>query len=92
MAKDEVSIPLSPDWSQEEIVAVANFFSVIEQVYDQGKQASEVLAAYKQFKSVVPSKSEEKKTFQEYDEQADTSTYSVIQKAKAVEPDEKVKL
>lgn len=42
MAKDEVSIPLSPDWSQEEIVAVANFFSVIEQVYDQGKQASEV--------------------------------------------------
>ncbi|EZH67105.1 hypothetical protein DH09_03990 [Bacillaceae bacterium JMAK1] len=92
MAKDEVSIPLSPDWTQEEIVAVANFFSVIEQAYDQGVLASEVLSAYKDFKAVIPSKSEEKKTFQEYDEQADTSTWAAIQKAKSVEPDEKVKL
>ncbi|GAK04108.1 hypothetical protein JCM19037_2482 [Geomicrobium sp. JCM 19037] len=81
MDERSVSIPLSVDWNQDEIVTVANFFTQIEYAYGSGVKAGDVKDAYEAFKAVVPSKSEEKTHFKAYDDQANTNTWTVVKRA-----------
>nr|WP_204464505.1 UPF0223 family protein [Shouchella xiaoxiensis] len=84
-----LDIPIRYDWSQEEIVIVAEFFDVIARVVEQGVDASTIRTHYKEFKTVVPSKAEEKQLFKEVDDQLGISCFKIIKMAN--ENDGKIK-
>ncbi len=77
----EYNYPLRSDWTTEEIIAVTNFYVVIEQAYEQGITRKEVMAAYRLFKEIVPSKAEEKTLFKEFEEVSGYSSYQIVKLA-----------
>ena len=89
--KMEVQYPISIDWSKEEVIKVVNFFQLIEQTYDKGVHKGELISSYHAFKDVVPSKSEEKQIFRQFDKETGFSTYHVVKEARETERD-KVKM
>lgn len=76
------SYPLDPSWSKQEIIDVVQFFSLVEQAYEKGIARQVLLAAYGKFKQVVPSKSEEKKYFNEFEKDSGYSSYHTVKKAR----------
>jgi len=74
--------PISLDWSTEEIVDVIKFFECIEKAYEKGIERSFLMAAYRRFKEIVPSKSEEKTICNEFEEVSGYSAYKVVKIAK----------
>lgn len=77
--------PLDESWSKEEIIDVVNFFSMIEQAYEQQVKREELLAAYRKFKNIVPSKSEEKTYFADFEKASGYASYPVVKKARESE-------
>jgi uncharacterized protein YktA (UPF0223 family) len=78
----EYQYPISLDWKTEEIIEVINFFNKIEQAYEKGIKRDELMSAYRRFKEIVPSKSEEKKLDHEFGEISRYSIYRTIKAAK----------
>jgi len=74
--------PIDETWSTEEIIDVVNFFSLIEQAYEKQVNRQELLALYNRFKQIVPSKSEEKTLFAEFQEVSGYSSYRTVKKAR----------
>ncbi|MBT2216178.1 UPF0223 family protein [Virgibacillus dakarensis] len=70
--------PIDETWSKEEIVDVVNFFTMIERAYEKNAKSNDIMLAYKRFKQIVPSKSEEKKLFSDFE----NSSYHVVKQAK----------
>ncbi|TMW73038.1 UPF0223 family protein [Alteribacter natronophilus] len=83
--KGEVSIPISTDWSKDEVIDVVNFFETVDSAYGKGAEREVIAALYKRYKEVVPSKSEEKQAFKEYEKQTGQSPYHVVKKARETE-------
>ncbi|PYZ97836.1 hypothetical protein CR205_04380 [Alteribacter lacisalsi] len=83
--KDEVNIPISADWSKEEVIDVVNFFEMVDQAYSKGAEKEVLGALYKRYKEIVPSKSEEKQAFKEYEKQTGQSPYHTVKKARESE-------
>jgi uncharacterized protein YktA (UPF0223 family) len=77
------SYPFSYDWSTQEIIDVIKFFEAIETVYEKGMEREKLMHAYRRFKEIVPSKSEEKKLCDEFEQASGYSSYQVMKKAKA---------
>lgn len=75
--------PLRSDWSTNEIITVTAFYHVIERAYEEGVKREEVLSAYQQFKTIVPSKSEEKTLFRELERASGYKSYPIVREAKA---------
>lgn len=75
--------PISYEWSTEEVVDVIRFFESVEKAYEKGIAKEQLMSAYKRFKEIVPSKSEEKQVCGEFEEMSGYSAYRVVQKAKA---------
>ncbi len=79
-------MPISLDWSKEEVVDVIHFFQGVEEAYEKsGISRNDLMNRYRRFKEIVPSKSEEKQLCKQFEEEADVSCYRTIQKAKAEE-------
>lgn len=76
------SYPLDFSWSTEEISSVLSFLNQVEAVYEQGADASQVLASYAGFKEVVKSKGQERQIDREFEEVSGYSTYQVIKAAR----------
>jgi uncharacterized protein YktA (UPF0223 family) len=81
--------PISIDWSTDEIVDVVQFFSCIEKAYESGIDRDILSRAYRRFKEIVPSKSEEKQICGEFEEESGYSCYRTMKKVKD-EPDKKI--
>ncbi|MCP1143890.1 UPF0223 family protein [Lysinibacillus endophyticus] len=81
----EYSYPILPDWSTQEIVDVIKFFEGIENAYEKGIKREDMLARYRRFKEIVPSKSEERTLFREFEEVSGYVSYQVIKKTKELE-------
>lgn len=79
-------------WSKEEIIDVVNFYSLVERGYEKGVNRDDLLLAYTRFKQIVPSKSEEKQLFGQFDKQSGYSCFQVVKKARGANPGEKIKL
>ncbi len=77
----EYSYPIDPDWSTEEIMQVIDFFQQVEEAYESGTSSEKVQSTYKKFKQVVPSKSEEKTLFKEFEKKSGYVPYDVVKKA-----------
>lgn len=80
-----LNYPLNSDWSTEEIVKVIDFFNLVEQAYETGVERQRLLEAYREFKQIVTSKSEEKQWDQFYMEETGCSSYRAMQQAKRQE-------
>lgn len=78
----EYSYPIRIDWTTEEIVTVTDFFTAVEKSFEQGILRENLLGAYKQFKTVVPSMAEEKTLFREFKEVSGYESYKVVKLAK----------
>ncbi|MGM7682764.1 UPF0223 family protein [Cytobacillus sp. Hm23] len=74
--------PISYDWNTNEIVDVVWFFETIEHAYEKGIEKEKLMAAYRVFKKIVPSKAEEKKLCKEFEEISGYSSYHTVKKAK----------
>ena len=74
--------PLEETWTTEEIVAVVHFFNLIEKAYESSVDRNELLKAYRKFKEIVPSKSEEKVYFSDFEKGSTYSSYHVVKKAR----------
>lgn len=74
--------PLEDTWTTEEITIVVEFFSCIEKVYESGIDREVFLVAYRKFKEIVPSKSEEKGYFSSFEKASGYSGYHAVQKAR----------
>lgn len=88
----EYYYPISTDWSTDEIVDVVKFFETIEQAYEKGIDRDVIMATYRRFKEIVPSKSEEKKICDEFEELSRYSPYRTVKKAKELESGQKIKM
>ncbi|MEK4228585.1 UPF0223 family protein [Solibacillus sp. FSL H8-0538] len=78
----EYSYPLSTDWSTQEMVDVVKFFEAVEAAYEKGIKREVVMAAYRSFKEVVPSQSEEKTLCREFEEVSGYVCFRVVKLAK----------
>ena len=76
------SYPLSPEWSTDEIVDVVNFFEAIERAFEKGIKREELVTKYRRFKEIVPSMSEEKTYFREFEKESGYISFNVIRKIK----------
>lgn len=83
--------PLRSDWSTDEIIAVTAFYRVIERAYEEGVEREEILTAYQQFKTIVPSKSEEKKLFREFERASGYRSYPIVREARERSAGEMIK-
>ncbi|WLR52173.1 UPF0223 family protein [Bacillus tianshenii] len=88
----EYSYPMAIDWDKQEVIDAIGFFQCIEKAYEKGIERDLLLAAYRRFKEIVPSKSEEKQLFREFDESADVSCYHTVKKARESESGMKIKM
>ncbi|MBF0780319.1 MULTISPECIES: UPF0223 family protein [unclassified Granulicatella] len=52
--------PLDYTWTRQEMIDVIALWNAVEKAYETGVKKDEFLNAYKRFKEIVPSKSEEK--------------------------------
>lgn len=77
----DINIPISLDWSKEEVIDVVQFFDAIEKVYEKGTKKDEILVLYRRFKEIVPSKSEEKQLFKKFDDETGYVCYRAVKAA-----------
>lgn len=86
----EYSYPIQVDWTTEEIIDATNFFTLIEEAYETGVSSEKVKNAYKRFKEIVPSKSEEKTLFREFEQSSKYKSYPIVKEALATAEDTKI--
>ena len=82
---EEYSYPRDSDRTTEEILHVMSFYQAVEIGYEEGVLAGKFEEAYNDFKEIVPSKSEEKKMFKEYEKASGYVPYLLIKQLKTAE-------
>ncbi|MEI5906015.1 UPF0223 family protein [Bacillus spongiae] len=80
--------PFSLEWSTQEVVDVIRFFEMIEKAYEKGVKRNQLMSGYRRFKEIVPSISEEKQLFKEFEKASGYSSYHAVKKMKAGESEE----
>jgi uncharacterized protein YktA (UPF0223 family) len=80
--KSDYQYPLDLDWSVDEMVAVTDLWSSVEEAYEKGIKSEVFLKKYEAFKKVVPSIGEEKRLGREFEQVSDYSLYRTVQLAK----------
>lgn len=83
--------PLRDDWSMDEIIAVTEFYAAIERAYETGIAKEQVLSAYDSFKKIVPSKSEEKTLFREFEVASGYKSYPIVRDSRTGDAKETIK-
>lgn len=81
-ATHEYSYPLRSEWSTAEVTTVMAFYNAVEEAYEGGTSAADLLAAYAAFKTVVPDKMTEKQLDAEFTEASGYSLYRAVQAAR----------
>ncbi|WP_153731936.1 UPF0223 family protein [Sporosarcina obsidiansis] len=88
----EYQYPLRADWSTEEIVAVIDFFTKVEQAYESSVEREEFMRYYRSFKKVVPSMAEEKTLCKEFEDSSGYAAYPIVKLAKECKAGVQLKL
>ncbi|GAA5418008.1 UPF0223 protein BH2638 [Paraliobacillus ryukyuensis] len=81
------SYPIDESWSTNEVIDVVNFLSLVEKAYEQSVKRNDLILAYRRFKQIVPSKSEEKQIDKQFEKETGYSVYRTVQHARKVESD-----
>ena len=85
----DYNYPLDYSWSTEDILEVVALYNAVEQAYEKGISKDDFLNAYRRFKNVVGTKSEEKQIDKEFEE---VSGYSIYKVFKASQENDWIKL
>jgi len=80
--------PIEETWTTEEIIDVIEFFNLIEKAYESTVNRVDLLESYRQFKKVVPSKSEEKQYFSQFEHSSGYSSFHAVKLARDSENNE----
>ncbi|MGO4887940.1 UPF0223 family protein [Anaerobacillus sp. MEB173] len=88
----EMNMPISLDWSTEEVVDVVSFYEGVVQAYEKGIRKEEVLRLYQRFKEIVPSKSEEKQLCGQFDKESGYSCFRTVKRAREAKEGEMIKM
>ncbi|MCM3690028.1 UPF0223 family protein [Neobacillus niacini] len=88
----EYQYPINYHWTTDEIVDVIKFYGAVEQAYEKGIDRDELMAIYRRFKEIVPSKAEEKTLCGEFEEMSGYSSYRAIKKAKDASLGDRIKM
>lgn len=75
----EYNYPLDYTWSTQDIIDVMSLYNAVEQAYEQGISKDDFMQAYRQFKKVVGTKSEEKQIDKEFAKVSGYSIYKVFE-------------
>lgn len=86
------SYPLDFDWDTDEMIRVVEFFQMIEKGYETGIKASILKDGYRDFKTVVPGKAEEKTLFREFKNVSGLESYQLVKLLKNAESNEILKI
>ena len=78
----DYNYPLDYSWSTEEIINVIALYNAVEKAYEEGISKDEFMNAYRKFKIIVNSKSEEKQLDKQFYEISHYSIYQVVKAAK----------
>lgn len=78
----EYEYPLDLSWTTQEMVAVTDLWSAVEEAYETTIEAEHFLTIYRKFKQVVPSIGEEKRLGKKFQQLSGYSLYQVVQQAK----------
>lgn len=78
----EYNYPLDYTWSTDDIIDVVALYNAVEQAYEKGISKDDFLTAYRRFKNVVGTKSEEKQIDKQFEEVSGYSIYRVFQASK----------
>jgi len=81
---ENYAYPLDYTWTTEEITIVFSFFKQVENYYENKRDNQEFLKAYQKFKTVVPSKMQEKQIGKEFEQNSGYSIYEALQSVKSV--------
>lgn len=87
----EYNYPMQDDWTTEELVTVMELYGAVEKAYETGVSRTILMGAYRAFKEIVPSKSEEKTLFKEFEKVSGYSAYQIIKAAKDAAGSEMIK-
>lgn len=74
----EYSYPIDVDWTQEEILQVIEFFNHIEDAYESSTDKEQFKRVYKNFKKIVPGKSDENNIYKEFKEVSGYDGYKAV--------------
>lgn len=86
------SYPLSTDWDKQEVIDVIYFFQCVEEAYEKGISREKLVAAYRRFKEIIPSKGEEKQICGQFDKASGFSSYHTVKKAMDINAGQKIKM
>lgn len=78
----DYNYPLDYTWSTDDILDVVALYNAVEQAYEKGISKEDFLNAYRRFKNVVGTKSEEKKIDREFEEIYGYYIYKVFKASK----------
>lgn len=73
--------PIDESWSTDEIIDVVNFFNLVEQAYEAKVNRENLLLAYERLCEIIPSKSEQKRLFADFQKGSRYSCYAVVKTA-----------
>ena len=85
----DYNYPLDCTWSTKDIIDVMSLYNAVEKAYEEGISKTDFLNAYRKFKNVVGTKSEEKQIDKEFQ---DVSGYSIYKAFKAIQENDWIKL
>ncbi|KRG10635.1 UPF0223 family protein [Staphylococcus sp. NAM3COL9] len=74
----EYQYPIDLDWSNDEMMQVVSFFNAVESFYESKVEGSLLLNRYRQFKTIVPGKAEEKQIFKEFEKSSGYNSYQAV--------------
>ena len=78
---DNYQYPLDETWTTAEIIKVTTFYQAIEAANEGTIATADLLAAYRDFKTVVPAKSEEKRLARDYEAASGYLIYQTMRAA-----------
>lgn len=85
MTSENYSYPIDPNWTVKELEMVIDMFNIVEQAYEKGVRREQILEGYRQFKEVVPAKSEEKQLGREFYKKSGYQLYDVVKQARTTD-------
>ncbi|MDI6552837.1 UPF0223 family protein [Leuconostoc falkenbergense] len=74
---ENYTLPIDGNWTTEDIVIVSNFVDTILKAYENGVSRDELVQRYKDYRAVMPSKSEQKRFDKDFERQTGHSIYQV---------------
>ena len=81
--------PIDYTWSTEEIITVMALYNAVEKAYEEGIEKVEFMSAYRGFKTIIQSMSQEKQIDKQF---LEASGYSIYKVKKALEENDFIKV